>query len=270
MDGLWSSPDLPALLRFAAVNRASLALAEGWWRVPVQLQRTLAHRARRNSKDQARRNISAHYDLGNDFYRLFLDESMTYSSAVFESPDQTLADAQRNKYRLMAEGAGLRAGQHVLEIGSGWGGFALYAAGELGCRVTSITISAGAARPRHRTGARGRPGPPRRHPAARLPRHRGDVRRHRLDRDARGRRRGVLHDLLRGVRPGAGAGRPAQPPVDHVPRRRLRDPASRRELDPDVHLPGRPLPVAGRHRAIHPRHGPAHHGRPRHRRRATS
>jgi len=141
MDGLWSSPDLPVLLRFAAVNRASLALADGWWRVPMQLQRTLAHRARRNSKDQARKNISAHYDLGNDFYRLFLDESMTYSSAVFESPDQSLVDAQRAKYRLMAEGAGLKEGQRVLEIGCGWGGFALYAAGELGCRVTSITIS---------------------------------------------------------------------------------------------------------------------------------
>ena len=66
---------------------------------------------------------------------------MTYSSAVFASPDQSLADAQRNKYRLIAEGAGLTRGQHVLEIGTGWGGFALYAAGELGCRVTSITIS---------------------------------------------------------------------------------------------------------------------------------
>ncbi len=141
MDGLWSSPDLPALLRWAAVNRASLALADGWWRFPLQLQKTLAHRARRNTKDQARKNISAHYDLGNDFYRLFLDETMTYSSAVFEAPDQSLADAQRAKYRLMADGAGLRPGQHVLEIGSGWGGFALYAAGELGCRVTSITIS---------------------------------------------------------------------------------------------------------------------------------
>ena len=141
MDGLWSSPDLPALLRWAAVNRASLALADGWWRFPLQLHKTLAHRARRNTKDQARKNISAHYDLGNDFYRLFLDETMTYSSAVFEAPDQSLGDAQRAKYRLMAEGAGLRPGQHVLEIGSGWGGFALYAAGVLGCRVTSITIS---------------------------------------------------------------------------------------------------------------------------------
>jgi cyclopropane-fatty-acyl-phospholipid synthase len=141
MDGLWSSPDLAALLRLAAANRSVLALSTGWWRWPAQLARTLTHRARRNTKANARRNISAHYDLGNDFYRLFLDETMTYSSAVFASPDQSLADAQRNKYRRMAEGAGLRAGMHVLEIGTGWGGFALYAAGELGCRVTTVTIS---------------------------------------------------------------------------------------------------------------------------------
>ena len=141
MDGLWSSPDLVALIELAALNRASLALAAGWWRAPAQLLRTLAHRARRNTRRQSRRNIAAHYDLGNDFYRLFLDETMTYSSAVFASPDQPLADAQRNKYRIMAERAGLTAGQHVLEIGTGWGGFALYAAGELGCRVTTITIS---------------------------------------------------------------------------------------------------------------------------------
>ncbi len=141
MDGRWSSPDLAALLRLAALNRDSLALSVGWWRAPIQLKRTLAHRARRNTRRQSRKNISAHYDLGNDFYRLFLDETLTYSSAVFASPDQSLADAQRNKYRLIAEGARLERGQHVLEIGSGWGGFALYAAGELGCRVTSITIS---------------------------------------------------------------------------------------------------------------------------------
>jgi cyclopropane-fatty-acyl-phospholipid synthase len=141
MAGLWSSPDLAALLRVAALNREALALSAGWWRVPVQLRRTIAHRLRRNTRRQSRRNIAAHYDLGNDFYRLFLDETMTYSSAVFATPDQSLADAQRNKYRRMAEGAGLTRGQHVLEIGGGWGGFALYAAGELGCRVTSITIS---------------------------------------------------------------------------------------------------------------------------------
>lgn len=141
MDGQWSSPDLEALIELAALNRSALSLAEGWWRVPLQVPRVLSHRARRNSRTQARQNISAHYDLGNDFYRLFLDETMTYSCAVFETPGQTLADAQRAKYRRIAEGAGLGTGMHVLEIGSGWGGFALYAAGELGCRVTSITIS---------------------------------------------------------------------------------------------------------------------------------
>ncbi len=141
MDGLWSSPDLPALFRVAALNRDALALSGGWWRLPVRIQRTMAHRARRNTVGQSRRNIAAHYDLGNDFYRLFLDESMTYSSAVFATPGQSLADAQRTKYAVIAERAGLRGGEHVLEIGTGWGGFALYAAGELGCRVTTITIS---------------------------------------------------------------------------------------------------------------------------------
>lgn len=141
MDGLWSSPDLAALIRVAALNRESLTLSAGWWRAPAQLRRTIAHRLKRNTRRQSQRNIEAHYDLGNDFYRLFLDETMTYSSAVFAWPDQSLSDAQRNKYRIIAEGAGLSVGQHVLEIGSGWGGFALYAAGELGCRVTSITIS---------------------------------------------------------------------------------------------------------------------------------
>ncbi len=141
MDGQWSSPDLAALLSLAALNREALDLSGGLWHAITQLPRTLLHRSRRNTVSGSRRNIAAHYDLGNDFYRLFLDETMTYSCAVFESPDQSLAEAQRNKYRRIAEGAGLRPGMHVLEIGSGWGGFAIYAAGELGCRVTSVTIS---------------------------------------------------------------------------------------------------------------------------------
>jgi cyclopropane-fatty-acyl-phospholipid synthase len=141
MDGLWSSPDVAALVRLAAREREALALASGWFRVPGQLARTIGHRLRRNTRTGSRRNIASHYDLSNDLYRLFLDETMTYSSAVFASPEQSLADAQRNKYRLVAEGARLAPGDHVLEIGTGWGGFALYAAGELGCRVTSITIS---------------------------------------------------------------------------------------------------------------------------------
>ncbi|HYL40630.1 MAG TPA: cyclopropane-fatty-acyl-phospholipid synthase family protein, partial [Candidatus Binatus sp.] len=141
MDGLWSSPDLAALAKVASVNRDGLGLTRGWWRLPAKLAKTVSHRLRRNTIEGSRRNIAAHYDLGNDFYRLFLDETLTYSSAVFTGPDQPLAEAQRNKYRVIAERAGLTAGQHVLEIGTGWGGFALYAAGELGCRVTTITIS---------------------------------------------------------------------------------------------------------------------------------
>ena len=141
MAGLWSSPDLAALMTVAALNREGLALTSGWWRLPLQLRRVVAHRLRRNTRDGASRNIRRHYDLGNDFYRLFLDETMTYSSAVFTGPDQSLAEAQREKYRVIAERAGIERGMHVLEIGSGWGGFALHAAGELGARVTSLTIS---------------------------------------------------------------------------------------------------------------------------------
>ncbi len=141
VDGQWSSPDLAALLLLAALNRQALALTSGWWRAPTQVLRSVAHRLNRNTPNQARKNISSHYDLSNELYALFLDETMTYTSAVFASEGQSLADAQRTKYARMASLAGLRGGEHVLEIGSGWGGFALYAAGELGCRVTTITIS---------------------------------------------------------------------------------------------------------------------------------
>ena len=141
MDGQWSSPDLTRVLELGALNRRSAATSGGWWRAPAYLRRSLANRSRRNTRGGSRRNIAAHYDLGNDFYRLFLDDTMTYSSAVFATPDQSLAAAQRNKYRIMAERAGLTGGEQVLEIGSGWGGFAMYAAGELGCRVTTITVS---------------------------------------------------------------------------------------------------------------------------------
>jgi cyclopropane-fatty-acyl-phospholipid synthase len=141
MNGQWSSPDLAGLITLAALNREALALGSGPWNVVTRIPGIVRHRLRRNTLAGSRRNIEAHYDLGNDFYRLFLDETMTYSSAVFASPGQSLADAQRNKYRLMAERAGLKPGVHVLEIGSGWGGFAQYAAGEIGCRVTTVTVS---------------------------------------------------------------------------------------------------------------------------------
>jgi cyclopropane-fatty-acyl-phospholipid synthase len=142
MDGQWSSPDLAALLLLAAMNRQQLSLVGGWWRAPTQALRIVAHRLRRNTLRQARKNIASHYDLSNELYRLFLDESMTYSSAVFESPEQSLEDAQRTKYRRVADLAGVtEPGMRVLEIGSGWGSFAIYLAGERGARVTTITIS---------------------------------------------------------------------------------------------------------------------------------
>jgi cyclopropane-fatty-acyl-phospholipid synthase len=142
MDGQWSSPDLAALLLLAALNRQELSLIGGWWRMPTQALRIAAHRLRRNTVRQARRNIAQHYDLSNELYRLFLDESLTYSSAVFASPTQTLEAAQRHKYERVADLAGVtEPGMRVLEIGSGWGSFAIFLAAERGARVTSITIS---------------------------------------------------------------------------------------------------------------------------------
>jgi cyclopropane-fatty-acyl-phospholipid synthase len=142
MDGQWSSPDLAALLLLAALNRQELSLVDGWWRMPTQALRIVAHRLRRNTVRQARKNISSHYDLSNELYALFLDESMTYSSAVFASPSQSLVEAQRNKYARVADLAGVtEPGMRVLEIGSGWGSFAMYLARERGAQVTTITIS---------------------------------------------------------------------------------------------------------------------------------
>jgi cyclopropane-fatty-acyl-phospholipid synthase len=140
MAGDWDSPNLSQLLEAFLRNEAAWSEAgQGGWL--ARLATRALHRLRRNSRRGSRRNIRYHYDLGNDFYGLWLDETWTYSSAVFAQPEQDLADAQRNKYRLMLERLDLKPGHHLLEIGSGWGGFALYAARETGCRVTSITLS---------------------------------------------------------------------------------------------------------------------------------
>jgi cyclopropane-fatty-acyl-phospholipid synthase len=106
----------------------------------ARLDRFRPHIPRRQGLRTARRNIGYHYDLGNDLYRLFLDESLTYSCAVWQDGD-TLEQAQRRKLRMICEKLGLHAGDHVLEIGCGWGSFALMAAGEYGARVTGVTIS---------------------------------------------------------------------------------------------------------------------------------
>ncbi len=138
--GDWTTPDLVALTRLLIANERDLGdpSGAGWL---ARLGDRLLHLARTNTRRRARANIRAHYDLSNDFYRLFLDETMTYSAAVFEPAGLTLAEAQRAKYRRLAAGVGLQRGQHVLEIGCGWGGFAVWAATELGCRVTGVTLS---------------------------------------------------------------------------------------------------------------------------------
>tara|TARA_R110002167_G_scaffold202616_1_gene406462 strand:+ start:64269 stop:65477 length:1209 start_codon:yes stop_codon:yes gene_type:complete len=140
MDGWWSTPDLMALMDL--IHDDAEDIYDGF---PGQALVRFYERARfwmrRNSKKQARKNISYHYDLGNDFYRLWLDETMTYSSAKFEGSQMDLAAAQTAKYKSMVDQMGVSAGDHVLEIGCGWGGFAEYAAKERGLRVTGLTIS---------------------------------------------------------------------------------------------------------------------------------
>ncbi len=140
MDGDWDSPNLTLMLDAFLRNESAWDdVGTGGWL--ARLMTKVLHRLRRNSRAGSRRNIAYHYDLGNAFYALWLDETWAYSSAVFARPGQSLADAQRNKFRLMLERLDLKAEHHLLEIGSGWGGFALYAARETGCRVTSITLS---------------------------------------------------------------------------------------------------------------------------------
>lgn len=140
LDDCWESPDLARLL-------AVLYLNEPHYRGPFEknwlgrLYGYWQHRRRANTKAGARENIEYHYDLGNEFYKLWLDDSMAYSSAVFPRPDATLEEAQLNKFRLMYERLELRPEHHLLEIGSGWGGFAIYAAQRSGCCVHSITLS---------------------------------------------------------------------------------------------------------------------------------
>lgn len=141
LDGWWSSPDLQGFLDLIQVpannpvgdSYPGLALVRAYEKLRFWLQS--------NSKRQARKNIQYHYDLGNDFYRLWLDETMTYSSALFQNPQESLETAQRRKYASMVDQIGARPGEHVLEIGCGWGGFAEYAAKERGLRVTGLTIS---------------------------------------------------------------------------------------------------------------------------------
>jgi cyclopropane-fatty-acyl-phospholipid synthase len=140
LTGDWTTPDLAALLTGLAANYDRVTERLKGLKL-LGLGQTLAHALNHNSRAGARRNILAHYDLGNDFYSSWLDPSMTYSSALFETGEAPLQDAQRRKYARLASIAGVGEGSEVLEVGCGWGGFAEYAAGELGARVTAITLS---------------------------------------------------------------------------------------------------------------------------------
>jgi cyclopropane-fatty-acyl-phospholipid synthase len=141
MQGAWDADDLTTLLRLMIRNRAVLDGMEGGLARLTEPLRKFAHALRRNSRSGSRDNIAAHYDLGNDFFRLMLDESMMYSCAFFEQPGMTLAAAQRAKLDRICKTLALGPADHVLEIGTGWGGFAIHAAGRYGCRVTTTTIS---------------------------------------------------------------------------------------------------------------------------------
>jgi cyclopropane-fatty-acyl-phospholipid synthase len=141
INGHWSCDDLTALVRILVLNRSTLAGLEGG---AARLSRPLFklfHHLHRNSRDGSARNIAAHYDIGNELYGLMLDETMAYSCGIFEREDSTLLQASRAKFDAACRKLALSAGDHLLEIGTGWGGLAIHAAQHYGCRVTTTTIS---------------------------------------------------------------------------------------------------------------------------------
>jgi len=140
MDGWWSTPDLMAFMDL--IHDDADQIYDGFpGKALVQAYERLRFWLQSNTKRQAKKNISYHYDLGNDFYGLWLDETMTYSSAKFETGQESLEKAQTQKYASMIDQMGAQPGDHILEIGCGWGGFAEYAAKERGMQVTCLTIS---------------------------------------------------------------------------------------------------------------------------------
>ncbi|MFM7703684.1 MAG: class I SAM-dependent methyltransferase [Rubrivivax sp.] len=141
IDGGWTTPDLSALLRLLIANRDAIeqVIYGRWWGV---LAYRLKHLLQRNSRAGSRKNIHAHYDIGNAFYRLWLDQTMTYSSALFaDDPRQDLPQAQRAKLRRALDECAVRSGDRVLEIGCGWGALAEEAACARGAQVTGVTLS---------------------------------------------------------------------------------------------------------------------------------
>ncbi|MGY5956407.1 cyclopropane-fatty-acyl-phospholipid synthase family protein [Kosakonia sp. BK9b] len=141
IDGEWQTHQLPVLLQIVALNSKVLARLESGFRWLGRPIERLRHWTRRNHRQQARENIAAHYDLGNTFYAHFLDEDLLYSSALFTAEDQDLGGAQQAKMARLCEQLALTPDDHLLEIGTGWGAMAEYAARHYGCRVTTTTLS---------------------------------------------------------------------------------------------------------------------------------
>ena len=146
MDGDWDTPDIASVIEWFIFNLHADKRAKGSSQKfkllgLLRILDRIRHRLRNNSKTLSRRNIEEHYDLGNDFYKLWLDPSMTYSSAKFSHAAQTLESAQSEKYDALCRKLQLNPSDHVLEIGCGWGGFAIYAAKKYGCKITGLTIS---------------------------------------------------------------------------------------------------------------------------------
>ncbi|HBX42756.1 MAG TPA: SAM-dependent methyltransferase [Deltaproteobacteria bacterium] len=141
MDGNWTADDLVSVVRILARNAQALEGMEGGAAVLLRPVLRLLHALRKNTETGSRRNIADHYDLGNRFYELFLDPTMSYSCAFFEHPDSSLEEATVAKFDRVLAKVDPRPGDHLLEIGCGWGGFAVHAARTKGCRVTAVTIS---------------------------------------------------------------------------------------------------------------------------------
>lgn len=139
--GEWRADDLTRVVRLLVRNQSVMNDVDGRWSWVTRPVQLVWHRLNRNTSGGSRRNIAAHYDLSNDFFRLVLDESMTYSCALYERPDMDLAEAQAAKIDALCRKLDLREGERLLEIGTGWGALALHAAREYGARVTTTTIS---------------------------------------------------------------------------------------------------------------------------------
>ena len=142
MKGLWACDDLPALARILARNLDALsAMDSGVAQLARRIGALLGGATRRNTRAGSRRNIAHHYDLSNELFSVFLDDSMMYSSAIFERDDASLSDAQMTKLERVCRKLDLKPEDHLLEIGTGWGALAIYAASVYGCRVTTTTVS---------------------------------------------------------------------------------------------------------------------------------